>query len=172
MSERVKNEEWEIVIGGNFLQVWEAGRYDNMKYLSFENGKVAEVAFPNVYGEGDKFYLDHEKAIATVMPRALVIARAPAMLRLLEKALPIIEAEAKHRESVIQDPKFLAEISGEEKIYYTEMREAHDEIMREIDRAHGREVVELPDDDPDDDDYDYAADDRNFDAARERSWKK
>jgi hypothetical protein len=159
------NEEWEIAIGGNFLQIWEAGTYATMDILDFDNGKVAEVEMPNAR----KLDIEFSEAINMVMLRAHVIVRAPAMMRLLEKLAPLIEAEAEHREFVIQDPKFLAEMSGEEKIYYTEMREAVNEIRREIDRAHGREIAEL---DPPEDDYDYAADDRNFDAARERSWKE
>lgn len=113
---------------------------------------------------------------------ARLIARAPSMLALLEKALPIIEEEAERR-SFSYSPK------QETDSYWSEMRDLADEISAEIDKAYGRETSKsdpelfphgfgfveycpdcksLPDEDPDDDDYDYATDDRNFDAARER----
>lgn len=97
---------------------------------------------------------------------AKAFCRASAMLALLEKAFPIIEAEAEMRDEGQQDARVVGTAG-----YWSEMRELVAEISREIELAHGREP--LPDDDPDDDDYDdddydYAADDQNFDAARER----
>jgi hypothetical protein len=62
---------------------------------------------------------------------ATLIARAPSMLILLEKAYPIIEEEAERREAA-PGGHF---IGG----YYTEMRELANEIQAEIDRARGKE---------------------------------
>jgi len=181
-------EEWQIIIGGNFLHVWKAGHGLGLVNATYENGMVCEIEFPNVYERK----INHDKAIAEVMPRAHLISRAPAMLRLLEKAYPIVENEAENRECAPHDGKNPCP-------YWLEMRLLADEIRAEIDRAHGREVAEPellnPDDttSPEtcphgfgfveycpnckrdgviDDDYDYAADDRNFDAARERSTKR
>ncbi len=96
---------------------------------------------------------------------AKVWCRALDMLALLEGILPIIEAEAEQRESF---PTY----DNEENNYWSEMREAASAISREIDLAHGREPLpdesHTPDDDYNEDDYNYAADDQNFDAARER----
>lgn len=58
---------------------------------------------------------------------AALIARAPSMLALLEKALPIIEEEAERRECVLEPRN----TNG----YYREMRELASEIQAEIDRA-------------------------------------
>jgi hypothetical protein len=89
----------------------------------------------------------------------LLFQRAPFMLRLLEKALPIIEAEAD-----VRDGGMSLDVDDS---YYTEMRDLANEISAEIDRARGRKTApEL--DEVLADDYDYAADDHNFDAARER----
>jgi hypothetical protein len=185
------NEEWEIAIGGNFLQIWEAGTYATMEILDFDNGKVAEVELPNYR----KLDINASDAINMVMPRAHLIVRAPAMLRLLKKLAPLIEREADMRdEANTPDDDSLEGIKG----YHTEMREAFNEIMAEVARAHGREMPEPAeiaepetcehgygfveqcptckdrknDDEALADDYDYAADDRNFDAARERNWKR
>jgi len=152
------NDEWEIAIGGNFLQIWEKDTYANMDILDFENGRVAEIELPNVR----KLEIGYDDAINMVMPRAYLIARAPAMLRLLEEIAPLIEDEAERRES--------APHSARQPEYWSEMREALDKIMVEIARAHGREVAEPAEAEAEDDEdnYDYAADDRNFDADRER----
>jgi hypothetical protein len=80
----IKDEKWEVIQGGNFLQVWEAGRYATMTYLCFEDGKIADVALPNVYEEKGENYLNHKTVMARVMPRAHLIAAAPEMLRALE----------------------------------------------------------------------------------------
>ncbi len=55
------------------------------------------------------------------------------MLALLEKALPIIEEEAKRR-SYSYSPKQATDP------YWTEMRELANEIAQEIDKARGKEV--------------------------------
>jgi hypothetical protein len=123
------NESWEVVVGGNFLHVWESGRYEHMKYLQFEDGKVADIAFPNVYEATGEDYLSHEDAFAKVMYRAYQIAAAPEMLRMLERALPIIEREAEQRDDG----------QGTDDIhvvgYWTEMGELADAIATLIKEA-------------------------------------
>ncbi|MGH9753440.1 MAG: hypothetical protein ACREA2_11710 [Blastocatellia bacterium] len=69
--------------------------------------------------------------VATVYREAdaRLIAAAPDMLLLLQKALPIIEAEAARRD-----------LAGEENStdnYWTEMRNLADEITTEIAKAGG-----------------------------------
>jgi hypothetical protein len=66
-----------------------------------------------------------------------LIKAAPSMLRLLEKALPIIEEEAERRNKAMQGDSDKSYSAGE---YWTEMRELSHEIAVEIDRAYGREV--------------------------------
>ena len=78
-----------------------------------------------------------------------IIRRAPSMLALLEKALPIIEEEAERRGSVSPDQ------SAKAYSYWSEMRELSHEIAVEIDKAYGREP--LPNDDPDGEDFDDLA---------------
>lgn len=135
-------ENWEIAIGGNFLQVWETGRYEKMQCLSFEDGKVADVAIANVhlYDRNDERYINYEQAIADAMPRAHLIACAPAMLALLEKAFPIIEAEANRRDDApMPDDDSPEGIKG----YRTEMRQLVNEVARAIELAHGRPKGEI-----------------------------
>jgi hypothetical protein len=70
---------------------------------------------------------------------ARLIACAPSMLALLEKALPIIENEAELREASMHR-------HGEDKCvtsYWTEMRELANEISQEIDKATGKQDPEL-----------------------------
>ena len=59
-----------------------------------------------------------------------LIKRAPSMLALLEKALPIIDDEAERRE--------MAPHQARHESYWTEMRDLANEISTEIDRARGR----------------------------------
>lgn len=61
-----------------------------------------------------------------------LIARSPSMANLLEKALPIIEAEADMRDSIPGAP------FSEREGYWTEMRELANEIKAEIDKARGK----------------------------------
>ncbi len=61
-----------------------------------------------------------------------LIKRAPSMLTLLEKALPIIEEEAERRER--------ASWTDTEGDYWSEMRELANEISAEIDKAKGKGV--------------------------------
>ena len=68
-----------------------------------------------------------------------LIACAPSMLALLEKALPIIEEEAERRDFVKPSPEYLANASDNERQYLNEMRELADAISAEIDKAYGRE---------------------------------
>ena len=110
-----------------------------------------------------------------------LIKCAPSMLALLEKALPIIEEEAERR-----DQACISDVPSVQP-YWSEMRDLTNEISAEIDQAYGREAAKpdselcphgfgfveycpdckpLPDEDSGD--YDYAADDQNFDAAREK----
>ncbi len=58
-----------------------------------------------------------------------LIARAPSMLALLEKALPIIEAEADMRDAVPGAP------FSEREGYWVEMRDLANDISAEIDKA-------------------------------------
>lgn len=114
--------------------------------------------------------------------------RALDMLALLQGVLPMIEVEANVRDNAMSHKG-----AGDQNIYWSEMREAANAIGHEIALAQGREpetcqrtfpdacphgflytrcpeCKPLPEQDADN--YDYAADDQNFDAARERSWKK
>lgn len=61
-----------------------------------------------------------------------VIRRAPSMLALLEKALPIIDAEAEDREAANHDESSFK--------YSSEMRDLANEISAEIDKAKGKGV--------------------------------
>lgn len=73
----------------------------------------------------DRPYIDISDA------NACLIRQSPKMLALLEKALPIIRAEADRRDAA---PVKVAH--G----YWTEMDNLANEISAEIDRAYGREV--------------------------------
>jgi hypothetical protein len=61
-----------------------------------------------------------------------LIARAPSMANVLEKALPIIEAEADMRDAIPGAPFSVRE--G----YWVEMRELANEIKAEIDKTRGK----------------------------------
>jgi hypothetical protein len=63
-----------------------------------------------------------------------LIARAPSMLTLLEKALPLISQEAERRED------WGERHNAVEHKYAVEMSQLRDAIMAEIDRAKGKEV--------------------------------
>src|SRR5215470_13046086 len=84
------HEEWEIARGGNFLQIWLAGKYMPGKtpYLSYEFGKVAEVELPNV----GKLDISHDDAIEQMMPRAHMIKAAPGLLFACEEMLRELRA--------------------------------------------------------------------------------
>jgi hypothetical protein len=69
-----------------------------------------------------------------VAANAHLIAAAPSMLALLEKALPIISQEAERRED--WGERHNAELHQ----YATEMSDLRDAIIAEIDKAHGKEV--------------------------------
>jgi hypothetical protein len=62
------------------------------------------------------------------------------MLALLEGLYPIIESEVEMRAEARADPRIVAS-----EPYWTEMTQALNEISREIDLAHGREVPEPAD---------------------------
>ena len=66
---------------------------------------------------------------------ARLIARSPSMLQLLEKALPIIEAEANMRDAIPGAP------FSEREGYWVEMRELVKEFQAEIDKAKGKECL-------------------------------
>jgi len=112
-------EEWKPGKCGGAIVSNVRGHYDSDGSIEFYGGYLVAESIPS------QRYIH-------------LISRAPAMLRLLEKLYPLIEEESERREFVIQDPKFLAEFSDDEKEYYTEMRKALNEIRAEIDRAHGR----------------------------------
>lgn len=63
-----------------------------------------------------------------------LIARAPSMLALLEKAYPIIEEEAERRDNAYRGAEFSP------GSYWREMAELRDAISAEIDRARGKGV--------------------------------
>lgn len=65
-----------------------------------------------------------------------LIARAPSMLTLLEKAWPIIEEEAERRAYEMH----LSAPASPKNEFWTEMRELANEIQAEINKAHGREA--------------------------------
>lgn len=64
-----------------------------------------------------------------------LIKRAPSMLALLEKGLPLIETEADRRDSAMSN----YEVIGTDP-YWTEMRVLADAISAEIDKAYGKGV--------------------------------
>lgn len=121
---------------------------------------INDNSLPNPKERGIAAITCHQYGNEAAERLAKAFCRALDMLALLQGLLPIIEAEADQRETARYDP---------DDPYPKEMRQAAREIAREIELANGRPAPEPPDDD---DDYDYAADDRNFDAARERSWKR
>lgn len=95
---------------------------------------VSDVANPHGDNGGSGYYGGY--LIAESIPKqeyVNLIARAPSMLQLLEKALPIIEEEAERRRSVHPD-QFAKAYS-----YWSEMAELQDDISAEIDKAYGRE---------------------------------
>jgi hypothetical protein len=68
---------------------------------------------------------------------AHLIARAPSMLAILEKALPVVEAEAERRRV------WGLTHNAQKHQYATEMRDLANEIQAEIDRARGKEVKDV-----------------------------
>jgi len=70
-----------------------------------------------------------------------LIARAPSMLALLEKALPIVEEEAQRRDFVKPERHGDSpQLTEAEYHYYAEMRDLANEIQAEIAEARGKEV--------------------------------
>jgi hypothetical protein len=69
-----------------------------------------------------------------------LIARAPSMLALLEKAYPIIEEEAERRDMAMHGDSDRIYTAGD---YWSEMHELADEISAEIDRARGKEAQDV-----------------------------
>jgi hypothetical protein len=70
---------------------------------------------------------------------AHLIARAPSMLALLERALPIIEREADARCDAMQQNGLTTDNSA----YWIEMVELKREIQTEIDKVRGKEVKDV-----------------------------
>jgi hypothetical protein len=113
-------------------------------YVLIDDGRKRNVCAVSVYGRNEnnkptkmRKELGEMRAAPSIgndecMANARLIARAPSMLALLEKALPIIEAEAEMREC---GPHCDSSTTEE---YEREMREIANEIAQEIDRARGK----------------------------------
>jgi hypothetical protein len=110
-----------------FSAPWTAKHYSDrsevVKYNAHEphEGCTGNLVVVTVDGNPDI-----RKALAEL------IARAPSMLDLLEKALPIIEEEAEERSAYPH--------RDENNRYWVEMRELTNEIQTEIDKARGKEA--------------------------------
>lgn len=94
---------------------------------------------PNLHSRDDLVREYGGYLIAESIPKqeyVNLISRAPSMLALLEKALPIIENEAGLREYSMSQ-------HGEDKCvtpYWSEMADLANEISAEIDKARGKGV--------------------------------
>lgn len=97
---------WETVVGGNFLEVWQSGKHAEADPHIHDHaaGKVAELALPNVY-EGKA--MTFGEAIAQTMTRARLIAMGPRMLRF------IIEMQNEMRAYIPED-----ETDAESPLYW------------------------------------------------------
>lgn len=85
---------------------------------------------------------DELVAIVYSQANARLIARAPSMLALLEKAYPIIEEEAQRRDFVKPERHGDSpQLTEAEYSYYAEMRELANEIQAEITKAKGDSVI-------------------------------
>jgi len=107
-------EQWEVIQGGNFLHVWLDGKGHGVTYAGYDEGMICKVTIPNYRIGG----YSCDAAIKRAMPRAYKIAAAPEMFRILERALPIVAAEAQRRDEYV--PSSLRDCDNP---YYTEMRE-------------------------------------------------
>ncbi len=80
------DEKWEVVTGGNFVEVWHAGRCTSENdYAGFEEGAICRMTLPRAHTN------TISKAIAEVRPRARAMAHAPKLLHAIELALIYLE---------------------------------------------------------------------------------
>lgn len=100
---------------------WERGA-DNKKMIFIRDARMSFAAI-------DANHISPEES----KRRANLFCASPSMLALLEKALPIIQAEAGRRSFAYAPDK-------DTDSYWREMRDLANEISAEIDRARGKGV--------------------------------
>ena len=93
-------------------------------------GSSVRARLKGVTVKVDAVIYDDQSNAHEASPDARLIAAAPDLLEALEKALPIIEAEAERREE--------APISQDQRVgYWSEMRDLANEFADTIDKATG-----------------------------------
>ena len=81
-GKELTDEEWEVISGGNFVEVWHADRCSSENdYAGFEEGAICRMTMPRAHIN------TLAQAIASVRPRAKAMAEAPRMLRFIKDLL-------------------------------------------------------------------------------------
>lgn len=84
------DEQWEMIVGGNYVEVWHKGKYENGSYAGFEEGAICRMTLPRIGSTTT------DKRIAQVIHRARAMAHAPKLLKAIELALIYLEDGAPH----------------------------------------------------------------------------
>lgn len=154
--------EYNIILKFTDGEIWKAGKC----------GGTIVSDTPNHYATDDsiKYYGGYlvAESIGYEKHMRLIIA-APEMFRVLERALPIVAAEAQMRDEAHADPRTVAAPE-----YYTEMHELMNAITAALYLVRYGVIPEPPADDyqdenPDDEDFDLAMQDPAVDTNQERS---
>src|SRR5262245_56287901 len=82
--------KWKIILGGNFLQIWQEGKYEPADSLTYESGAVCDMKLPNIHEKG----ITYGKAMEIVMPRARLIVDASNAAREINPENPTAAAAA------------------------------------------------------------------------------
>lgn len=75
------DEKLEVVVGGNFVEIWHKDQATKNDYAGFEEGCVCEMKLARSHTN------TLPKAIAAVLPRARAMALAPRMLKFIHELL-------------------------------------------------------------------------------------
>lgn len=97
------DEKWEVISGGNFVEVWHADRCTSENdYAGFEEGAICRMTMPRAHTN------TLAQAIACVRPRAQAMAQAPRMLRFIKDLLIELRAYQAEEESNPESPIYWA----------------------------------------------------------------
>jgi len=106
MSRRKKpelaDEGWEVVAGGNFVEIWHKDKSAGADYAGFEEGAICRMTMPRAHTN------THAQSFGAVLPRARAMAQAPRMLRYIKDLLIELRAYQAEEESNPESPIYWA----------------------------------------------------------------